>query len=201
LAGGKGANLGELLGAGFDVPDGFVVTTRAYLAVAALLGFAGASIFATQGEPDRGSVRASFEQAEVPQPLAARIAAAYAELGGGPVAVRSSATAEDLPGAAFAGQQDTYLDVDGEAAVFDAVRRCWGSLWSERALAYRRRLGIRPARWRSPSSCNAWSGPSSPASCSRPTPSAAAGTRSSSTLPPVSVRPSSPVWWSRTITW
>ena len=71
--------------------------------------------------------------------LAGAIGAAYAELGGGPVAVRSSATAEDLPQAAFAqGQQDTYLNVIGEPEVLDAVRRCWGSLWTERALAYRR---------------------------------------------------------------
>src|SRR5690606_32739699 len=62
----------------------------------------------------------------------------------GAVAVRSSATAEDLPGAAFAGQQDTYLNVTGDDAVVDAVSRCWASLWTERAIAYRRRRGIDP---------------------------------------------------------
>ncbi|MFI7634302.1 PEP/pyruvate-binding domain-containing protein [Nonomuraea sp. NPDC049400] len=125
VAGGKGANLGELVRNGFPVPDGFVVTTHAYDLVA-------------QGH----GTRAYFEQVELPDELRAAIAGAYAELGGGPVAVRSSATAEDLPGAAFAGQQDTYLNVVGEQAVLDAVRRCWGSLWSERAIAYRARLAV-----------------------------------------------------------
>jgi len=70
------------------------------------------------------------------------VAAAYTALGGGPVAVRSSATAEDLPDASFAGQQDTYLDVEGADALFAAVRRCWDSLWTDRAVAYRRDRGI-----------------------------------------------------------
>ena len=101
-------------------PPGFVITTAAHAAAgAARLG------------PRRTSSRP--------------IRAAYADLGGGPVAVRSSATAEDLPGAAFAGQQDTFLDVEGEDALIDAVRRCWASLWSERAVAYReRRAGDTP---------------------------------------------------------
>ncbi|MGW0480900.1 PEP/pyruvate-binding domain-containing protein [Nonomuraea sp. NPDC003214] len=124
-AGGKGANLGELTAGGFPVPDGFVITTDAYALVASGL-----------------TARDDVERAEVPAGLRREIAAAYEELGGGPVAVRSSATAEDLPGAAFAGQQDTYLNVVGEQALLDAVRRCWGSLWTDRALAYRDRLGI-----------------------------------------------------------
>ncbi|MEV4100177.1 PEP/pyruvate-binding domain-containing protein [Nonomuraea sp. NPDC049649] len=128
LAGGKGANLGELIAGGFPVPAGFVVTTAAYDLVAA-------------GQ----ATRAHFERVAVPGPLRRAILAAYRELGGGPVAVRSSATAEDLPGAAFAGQQDTFLNVVGEDELIDAVRRCWGSLWSERAVAYRDRLGIDPA--------------------------------------------------------
>src|SRR5919197_6375147 len=86
-------------------------------------------------------IRAGFPSVAVPDEVRAAIVAAYQELGGGPVAVRSSATAEDLPGAAFAGQQDTYLNVVGEAALIDAVRRCWGSLWTDRAIAYRRKLG------------------------------------------------------------
>ncbi|WP_194410310.1 PEP/pyruvate-binding domain-containing protein [Microbacterium cremeum] len=126
-AGGKGANLGELIRIGMPVPDGFVVTTDAYAAV---------------DVPARD--HASYEHAELPAPLARAVADAYAALGGGPVAVRSSATAEDLPGAAFAGQQDTYLNVVGEPALLDAVRRCWGSLWAERAVTYRARLGIDP---------------------------------------------------------
>ena len=115
-AGGKGANLGELLRAGVRVPPGFVVTTSAHAAAG----------------PD-GPIPADIERA---------ITTAYAELGRGPVAVRSSATAEDLPGAAFAGQQDTFLDVEGEPALLDAVRKCWASLWSERAVAYRQRREI-----------------------------------------------------------
>ncbi|WP_249124344.1 PEP/pyruvate-binding domain-containing protein [Saccharopolyspora erythraea] len=129
-AGGKGANLAALVRAGFPVPGGFVVTTDAYAAVA--------------GEPgaDIRAFRAALESAVLPQPLRAAIVTAYADLGGGPVAVRSSATAEDLPGAAFAGQQDTYLDVVGADAVVDAVRRCWGSLWNDRAVAYRQARGV-----------------------------------------------------------
>ncbi|SEL70410.1 PEP/pyruvate-binding domain-containing protein [Nonomuraea pusilla] len=128
LAGGKGANLGELVRNGFPVPDGFVITTEAYRLVAA-------------GEVTPGH----FERVELPEELRSAVTRAYAELGGGPVAVRSSATAEDLPGAAFAGQQDTYLNVVGEQALLDAVRRCWASLWGERAVAYRARLGLDPA--------------------------------------------------------
>ncbi|GAA4040785.1 PEP/pyruvate-binding domain-containing protein [Nonomuraea soli] len=131
-AGGKAANLGELVSHGFPVPGGFVVTTDAYALVAAEVDLT--------AEP--AAIRAAFERAEVPAPLRELIAAAFRELGGGPVAVRSSATAEDLPGAAFAGQQDTYLNVTGEDAVIDAVRRCWGSLWTDRAVAYRAKLGL-----------------------------------------------------------
>lgn len=127
IAGGKGANLGELLRAGFSVPDGFVVTTEAYRSATAALA-----------APSRMAVAAI----EVPAAVVSSIRTAYERLGAGPVAVRSSATAEDLPGAAFAGQQDTYLGVVGAQAVIDAVRDCWASLWSERAIAYRARLDI-----------------------------------------------------------
>lgn len=83
-------------------------------------------------------IRSRLAGAEIPTELAAAITAAYAELGpDAPVAVRSSATAEDLPHASFADQQDTYLNVIGEAALLDAVRRCWCSLWTDRAVAYR----------------------------------------------------------------
>jgi pyruvate,water dikinase len=91
------------------------------------------------------AIRASVEAAAMPADIHAAIADAYTALGAGSVAVRSSATAEDLPGAAFAGQQDTYLNIIGEAAVLDAVRRCWGSLWTDRAIAYRDRIGIEQA--------------------------------------------------------
>jgi pyruvate,water dikinase len=78
----------------------------------------------------------------MPDDVRTAIIEARAALGGAPVAVRSSATAEDLPGAAFAGQHDTYLNVVGDDEVLDAVRRCWASLWTDRAVAYRRRRGI-----------------------------------------------------------
>ncbi|WP_117211541.1 PEP/pyruvate-binding domain-containing protein [Allorhizocola rhizosphaerae] len=146
LAGGKGANLGELIRAGFPVPAGFVVTTDAYAKRAtdahAQRATDAHAEEATDAHAEEGADAYAKGGAHVPDPLRHAIAQAYASLGGGPVAVRSSATAEDLPGAAFAGQQDTYLNVVGEEALIDAVRRCWDSLWTERAVAYRRRLGI-----------------------------------------------------------
>ncbi|MQA81219.1 MAG: phosphoenolpyruvate synthase [Streptosporangiales bacterium] len=143
LAGGKGANLGELVRHGFPVPGGFVVTTRAYAVVVDGAGL-GERIAArlAAGEDDGAGIRADVTAVAVPDELRSAIAGAYSDLGGGPVAVRSSATAEDLPGAAFAGQQDTYLNVIGAEAVVDAVSRCWASLWTERAIAYRRQRGV-----------------------------------------------------------
>jgi rifampicin phosphotransferase len=136
VAGGKGANLGELKWAGFPVPDGFVLTTPAY-AVAARA--------AAVDPRDPGGAAERLRTAPVPGAVAAAARDAYAALGGGSVAVRSSATAEDLPGASFAGQQDTILNVTGEEALLDAVRRCWASLWNERAVAYRAANGIADA--------------------------------------------------------
>lgn len=153
-AGGKAANLGELVRTGLPVPDGFAVTTQAYARAVAEGGLEevvrahleapahGDGSTDGPGDPDGAAVRAAFEDAALPEELRAAIGSAYARMGGGPVAVRSSATAEDLPGAAFAGQQDTYLNVVGEEALLDAVRRCWASLWSDRAIAYRRRIGM-----------------------------------------------------------
>ena len=119
VAGGKGANLGELTRAGLPVPPGFVLTTAAYRDVGV-------------GAP-------------IPEDMAREITEAWSALGEVPVAVRSSATAEDLEDASFAGQQDTYLNVRGAAALLEAVRECWASLWTERAVAYRARQGIDPA--------------------------------------------------------
>src|SRR5918999_768208 len=113
-AGGKGANLGELLRAGFPVPDGAVVTTDAYAAVVEHAGLAPA--VAAAAEDEGAALRAAFATVEIPDDLRTAILDAYALLGCGPVAVRSSATAEDLPGAAFAGQQDTYMGVVGPDA-------------------------------------------------------------------------------------
>ena len=128
LAGGKGANLGELIRAGFPVPPGFVVTTAAYDRVAA-----------------GGADRESLLRAPIPDDLAEAVRAAWRALGAPAVAVRSSATAEDMPEAAFAGQQDTFLNVVGEAELLEAVRGCWASLFTERAVAYRERQKVDPA--------------------------------------------------------
>lgn len=127
IAGGKGANLGELIRAGFPVPDGFVITTDAYVAAASA---------AAVDPKDPKAARAKLIETAMPAEIANSVRDAYRALGGR-VAVRSSATAEDLPEASFAGQQDTILDVVGDDALLDAVRRCWASLWNERAVSYR----------------------------------------------------------------
>src|ERR671911_83435 len=156
LAGGKGANLGELSRAGLPVPPGYVVTTRAYDAFVEsndigdlIVGRASA----TRAEDPAGfeevaeGIRALFSGGRVPQEMADEIRAAYQELGEDgrtAVAVRSSATAEDLAGASFAGQQETYLNVRGADALLEALKNCWASLWTARAMAYRVRQGIAP---------------------------------------------------------
>ncbi len=139
LAGGKGANLGELTRAGFPVPPGFVVTTAGYDSYVEANGLAGAL------EADPAGAAAAFAAGALPGDLAEALRTAYLALGEGaatPVAVRSSATAEDLAEASFAGQQDTYLNVVGEADLLDAVRSCWASLWTERAVHYRAQHGV-----------------------------------------------------------
>src|SRR6476661_8098824 len=139
FAGGKAVNLAELIGAGFPVPDGFCVGTPAYAQVADTAGIA-----ALLDAPDLPArARDALLATPIPDEVAAAVTAAYLALGEAvPVAVRSSATAEDLPGASFAGQQDTFLNVVGIDAVLDAVRRCWASLWTDRAVAYRASQGI-----------------------------------------------------------
>lgn len=136
-AGGKAANLGELIRIGMPVPDGFVISTDAYRGVAE----SGVGLVPDSNNSPAG-LRTAWAAAQIPQGLRSMIVEAYRRSGSGRVAVRSSATAEDLPGAAFAGQQDTFLDVEGADALIDAVRRCWASLWTDRAAAYRDRLGI-----------------------------------------------------------
>jgi phosphohistidine swiveling domain-containing protein len=142
-AGGKGANLSELVRAGFPVPAGFVVTTAAYDRFVTHSRLGETILRALREPSDSGAtIRAAFEGAPIPPEVERNILAAYQQLGQGPVAVRSSATAEDLPEAAFAGQQDTYLNIVGPHALLDAVRRCWASLWADRAIAYRQRQGV-----------------------------------------------------------
>jgi len=154
LVGGKAANLGELTQAGLPVPGGFCLTVGAYREVAA-----GARLEAVLEQLEQPTNRAGTDQSElaglaakaraavaaapVPADIEAEVVGAYRALGNDvPVAVRSSATAEDLPTASFAGQQDTYLNVIGVAALLDAVRRCWASLWTDRAVSYRVSNGI-----------------------------------------------------------
>ena len=148
LVGGKAANLGELVHAGLPVPQGFCITTEAYARVSdtAYLEPVLSKLDTLQSsdsvalETCATSARQKLLSAPVPPELEAAITQAYEDLGHGqpiPVAVRSSATAEDLPFASFAGQQDTYLNVVGIEAVLMAVRRCWASLWTNRAVVYR----------------------------------------------------------------
>lgn len=147
LVGGKGAGLGELARIpGTRVPDGFCITTEAFRSVVGqapamdrlLEDLAGLRPDDRPGIAEcSGAIRSAIEGAQVPDEIARDIGAQVAELGSdGAYAVRSSATAEDLPSASFAGQQDTYLNVTG-AAVLRHVRRCWASLFTARAVTYR----------------------------------------------------------------
>src|SRR5919107_1330255 len=157
LAGGKGPNLGELSHAGLPGPPGFVLTTRAYDAFVEsnhieeeIVGRASADRAEDPAafEEVAEGIRALFSGGEVPEEMAHEIRAAYEEMSEDAetvVAARSSATAEDLPGASFAGQQDTYLNVRGAEALLEAVKSCWTSLWTARAMAYRAHEGIDPA--------------------------------------------------------
>jgi pyruvate,water dikinase len=152
--GGKGMSLAKLALAGLPVPDGFHVTTQAYrhfvtahdLQPAIHRALAGADASPAALEAASATITQCFVEAEIPGDLADAIVAAYADLPGEnpPVAVRSSATAEDLPGASFAGQQETYLNIRGAEAVLEATRRCWASLWTARAISYRVRQNISP---------------------------------------------------------
>ena len=150
LVGGKGANLGELTQAQIPVPPGFVVTTHAYREFINHSGLDhilrrildGLNVDdEDQLKSTAAAVQHAIEQAEMPAGLQQEITAAYAELGEGPVAVRSSATAEDLAEASFAGQQATFLNIEGPVNVVEAVQRCWASLFEARAIFYREQAG------------------------------------------------------------
>ena len=146
VAGGKGANLGELVRMGMNVPAGFVVTTAAYEQFVKQNGLQGpieGMLSAADGAiPSGAEIQEALGGGVMPRVVEECILEAYDRLGGGAVAVRSSATAEDLPQAAFAGQQDTFLNVVGAQALLEATRRCWASLWTERAIAYREHQGM-----------------------------------------------------------
>ncbi|MDK4700658.1 phosphoenolpyruvate synthase [Rhizobium sp. CNPSo 4062] len=153
LVGGKAANLGELAKVeGVVVPAGLCVTTDVFSAVLAGSPEVGAAIgrldLALGGEGATNAVlcaevRLLIERLTVPKSVVASISALLAEGGGAAAwAVRSSATAEDMPTASFAGQHESYLSLCGIGAIVDAVRRCWASLFTERAVTYRRHNGI-----------------------------------------------------------
>jgi phenol phosphorylase subunit beta len=159
LVGGKCASLGELLRAGLDVPPGFAVTTEAHR-----LFLEGGDLRAREEEllggidhervaeltKASGELRALVEQAPIPDEVVAGVRSAYAALAERsgrerlPVAVRSSATAEDMAAASFAGQLQTYLWISGEDAVVDYMRRCWSGFFTPEAISYRRRMEIPP---------------------------------------------------------
>src|SRR5688572_4470564 len=144
--GGKAANLAVLLRLdGVSVPPGFCVTTDAFRRVLAETPSIGELLdrLDEDGEEVGAELRRAVENAAVPADVAAAITAALADLGEKDAyAVRSSATAEDLPTASFAGQQDSHLDVVGPAEILRHVSRCWASLFTERAVIYRRRNGF-----------------------------------------------------------
>ncbi|MHB1132224.1 MAG: PEP/pyruvate-binding domain-containing protein [Chloroflexota bacterium] len=151
--GGKGASLARLANAGLPVPGGFHITTEAYRRFVAENNLQPHILEAVRAaSPSQPSTLETtsrliadlFARAIVPDEIAQAVARAYAELPGDEpaVAVRSSATAEDLPDLSFAGQQDTYLNIRGANAVQAAVQRCWASLWTARAIGYRAQHGI-----------------------------------------------------------
>jgi pyruvate, water dikinase len=158
FAGGKGANLGELTAAGLPVPPGFVVGAPAYAALCDGGGLRSriADHLKTVDVEDTAALELAAEEISaavrlepLPPSMAASIRAAYLNLVGGnghaPVAVRSSATAEDTEAASFAGMNETMLNVRGPDAVIEAVRRCWASLFGARAIYYRAKRGFEQA--------------------------------------------------------
>jgi len=153
VAGGKGKSLAVMASAGMSVPGGFCVTTSAYKSFVEANGLQATII--KSATPEIAGRRLSFDaasahiqelfsKADLPDAILTEVREAYSELGDDApaVAVRSSANAEDLPDMSFAGQQDTYLNVRGESELLDAVRRCWASLWTPRAISYRHQMGI-----------------------------------------------------------
>jgi phosphohistidine swiveling domain-containing protein len=152
--GGKGMSLAKLAHAGMPVPDGFHVTTEAYRCFVSANSLQPGINEALQHldvshpatlESISKIISRLFAEAHIPDDIANAIVSAYGALPGfnSPVAVRSSATAEDLPDASFAGQQETYLNIQGAQAILEAVQKCWASLWTARAIGYRARQGIR----------------------------------------------------------
>jgi len=160
LVGGKCANLGEMINAGIPVPPGFAITAYAYKRFIEETGIS-QKIYdildetitdpkdPKQYEEASKKIRKLIESTPIPKEIQEAIVKAYRELSKRIgqqavfVAVRSSATAEDLPGASFAGQQETFLNVKGEEALLESVRKCWSSLFTPRAIFYRTEKGFR----------------------------------------------------------
>jgi pyruvate, water dikinase len=158
LVGGKCANLGELTAKGIHVPPGFAVTAEAFRRfleetkigeiIHKTLGSSNGSKDPKQYEEASEEIRKILESAPMPEDIAGKVRTAYRDLcektgdKNVTVAVRSSATSEDLPDASFAGQQDTYLNVSGEDQLVHYVQKCWGSLYTPRAIFYREEKGF-----------------------------------------------------------
>jgi len=149
--GGKGLNLVRMAQAGLPVPDGFVIGTGAYqsfirennLAAKIQSAISGILLHDSHSlEKAAETIKFSFAAAVMPESIVQEIFEAYEKLGKPPVAVRSSATAEDLPGMSFAGQHDSYLNVIGQDQLLDRIRQCWASLWNARAISYRLRQNV-----------------------------------------------------------
>jgi len=155
LVGGKAANLGEMIQAGFPVPDGFSVSASAYFKflednqlkskIHQELKLLDKNDPQSFGEVSQ-KIQELIKKGKISRDLSQEIIKAYLKLGGRfkklPVAIRSSATAEDLPDASFAGQQETYLNVKGESSVLKRVHDCWASLFEARAIFYREQKGF-----------------------------------------------------------
>ena len=152
VVGGKGRSLAKMANAGFRVPGGFLVTTAGYRGFVAdnnlqdqILALAKPTMVEGRASFERSStsIQTLFADIVLAAEVTAEIRQAYEALDGQPpVAVRSSANAEDLPGLSFAGQQETYLNVTGADAVVAAVKNCWASLWTAQAITYRHQNGI-----------------------------------------------------------
>ncbi len=149
--GGKGANLGEMTKSGIPVPPGFIITAQSYFYFLEKSNLTDkirqmlSSLDLNDSEKLQkvaSKIKRLLNAAAMPKEIAQEIAQAYKKMGGGLVAVRSSATAEDLPEASFAGQQRTFLNVAGEREVIAAVQGCWASLFEPRAIFYRAHQGF-----------------------------------------------------------
>jgi pyruvate,water dikinase len=150
-AGGKGLHLAQMVSHGFPVPDGFIISTSAYqqfIAANHLSKLIDDTISHLQDdtpvalEAASSKIRTGFSQGKVPEDLSQQVLLAFRTLAANSVAVRSSATAEDLPDLSFAGQQDTFLNVNSEAQLLTRVVDCWSSLWTARAIGYRFKQGV-----------------------------------------------------------